>query len=293
MRISTYYGNTQSVDTIDTSYEKYVKLGNEVSSGKRLQNPSDDPAGQTSVLNMSSAKTMLTQYNANIDRAKTDLNSADSALSDIYSIANKAYTMALADSNSDVSQTTRNSDANTLQNYMNQLVSLGNTVGSQGQYLFAGQKTNAKPYTVTAGALTYNGDTNDTQVSAGPNQKVTTTVQASAIISSLYSAMQAMKNHLQTGDVTSLSTTDVSSTTSLRDQITSLRSDVGSRVQMCTTLSDINTRRSDAITAAVSKIQDADTTQVITDYQAAQTTYQAALQVAGQGYKLSLLNYLT
>ena len=77
------------------------------------------------------------------------------------------------------------------------------------------------------------------------------------------------------------------------NQLTTERGYVGTKLQSVATLTDNYSKRITDLTGSVSDIEDVDLSAAIEKYTLAQTAYQAALSVASQGYKLSLLNFIS
>jgi len=292
MRISTAYKFDSLTSAIDHANENMFNAQQQVSTGKTINKPSDNPSGMADVLTMSSIQNAIKQYNTNLQAANGVLTSTDSALSQINTIANSAYTLALSGANSATDQSARNGMATQITNMQQQLVSLANSQGPSGQYIFAGQKNSAAPYAAVAGVLNYSGDLNNIQVEVGPGQTIASTTQVSGTITTMYAQLEQLKNDLTSGNVSALTGVDVGNMQTSQQAITLARGDVGSRMQTVTNLTTQNQNRSDQLTKSISSIQDVDMAKAITNYQLAQTAYQAALSTANQGFSLSLMSYL-
>ena len=75
------------------------KARNEVSSGKKLLKPSDDPASVSSVLKLQAEIKIGEQYTRNIEDGLLWLNMSETTLGNTQGIASRAKDIALAGSN--------------------------------------------------------------------------------------------------------------------------------------------------------------------------------------------------
>lgn len=292
MRVSTFYQYDSFTNAIDQAAQSLSDAQQQVSSGKKLNQPSDDPFATTSVLQMSSLVNGLTQYSKNLTTAKGSLGVSENALSEASSLINQAYTLALSGANASTDQAGLQAMANQIQGIETRLVQLANSQGASGQYVFGGQKNSATPFTVAGGAFTFNGDTNMINVEGGPNTVISSTVDASAAFTTIYSQLETLRNNLLSGNTNALSGTSVTDMQNAQQSLNAIRGDIGSKLQTISDLTSQNSRRSDDFNASISNLRDIDATDAIAKYQSALTAYQAALTVANAGFHLSVMDYL-
>lgn len=292
MRVSTNYIFQSSSTAIQNAQQTEVQLQQEISTGKRINQPSDDPYGLSQALTLTSLKNTLSQYNSNLSYAKQYLSESNTALTGVNSMVGQAYQLAVTAANSTTDQTARQGMVSQITQMQQQLVSLANSQGANGEYIFAGQKTQAAPFTVTNGALVYSGDTNNINVAVGPNQSMTVNTQAGTMLSNLYSQLETFKNDLSSGNVSAISDVDIANLQSSQTAVLQAQGTIGGNLQQVTTLTNANSLRTTDLTSQISNITDANIAQVATQYQSAQTVYQAAITMAGQISSLSLASYL-
>src|SRR5581483_11388217 len=84
---------------VDTSSSNYQNLANELSTGKQLNEPSDDPAGAAQVLDLNSALANISQYKTNADYASSFLSLGDSTLNSVDNLMTQARQIALSAAN--------------------------------------------------------------------------------------------------------------------------------------------------------------------------------------------------
>jgi flagellar hook-associated protein 3 FlgL len=156
----------------------------QVSTGLRVNQPSDDPTAAAAMVQNTIATGDLDQYTQNVGTSLSTVQSADSVLSSVVT----SLTSALAAGTEGANGTNNASDlqdlANKVQGILNSVVSAANTSIS-GAYLFGGTST-ATPYTADAASptgYTYNGNTDTNSVAIGDQTSVQINLPGSQIFS--------------------------------------------------------------------------------------------------------------
>jgi len=139
--------------------ENLYKAHKVVATGKRITGLSDDPVGLTQVLNIKSTLSNIAQLGRNIDLGKSWLIASESALSHVQNMISEARALCVQMATETMGAAQRTSAAETVQNMLEEIVSLANTEVS-GRYIFAGSETNTTPFTLADNDVTYNGDDN-------------------------------------------------------------------------------------------------------------------------------------
>src|SRR5262249_7066360 len=134
---------------LNRTQAEMARLQSMISSGQRIQVPSDDPAGAALVLTIASRQAASTQFQRNLDAVTATLSSTDGALKSIVDDLTRAKERAVQGANDTNAATARQSLGNEVDQLLEGLVALGNSRGPDGGALFGGQETKADPYTVT------------------------------------------------------------------------------------------------------------------------------------------------
>jgi len=130
---------------MDQSSEKMYKLNNEISSGKRINSPSDDPLGLSTVLAYRSELSANTQYQSNISYANGWVSQMDSSLENVQDLLDNASQIAVQESSSTATADTRASAANALEQIRAEILSIANQTYNN-KYVFGGTMTQNEPY---------------------------------------------------------------------------------------------------------------------------------------------------
>lgn len=165
MRLSTTMIYDQQMRGISDSQASWLKVGEQLSSGKRVVNPSDDPVAAARAVVLSQAQAQTSQYKTARTFATNSISQEETNLQQVTSVIQQAQTIVVAAANGTLSDDDRASYATQLQGIRSQLLNLANSTDGNGRYIFAGYKTDSAPFTedATTGDITYTGG--DTAIS--------------------------------------------------------------------------------------------------------------------------------
>lgn len=159
MRVSTNMLYDLGVGTINQQYSDLLKLQQQLSTGRRVLTPSDDPIASARALNVSQAQSVNAQYMTNGEYATSALELQESVLSQFTELLHDVRTLTINAGDASLTEANLKSLATELQSRYDELLGLANTTDGNGQYLFSGYKGSVQPFTISAsGAVTYNGD---------------------------------------------------------------------------------------------------------------------------------------
>ena len=159
IRISTSQTFRQGTNSILENQARVNQTQQQLSNGTRISQPSDDPIGSAVMMDLQKQIDNAKQYVANGQAAETRLKTQEGTLANTTDILQRIRDLALSASNSTMNQTDRETIALEMEQRLDELVGLGNTQLSSGDYLYSGFKTNVKPFTKDgSGSIAYNGD---------------------------------------------------------------------------------------------------------------------------------------
>ena len=146
----------------------------EISSGRSVNQPSDNPTAAALLVENNDQATFNRGYLQSIGTVQGQLSTADSTLSSVVTALQRAVSLGVEGANGTLSDGDRASIANELQGIQSQLVSLSNA-SYEGRYVFAGTNTNTPPFVVdntVPSGVRYVGNTDVNQVSIGNGNKL-------------------------------------------------------------------------------------------------------------------------
>jgi flagellar hook-associated protein 3 FlgL len=134
----------QQTSAITDQESLYQLIGNQLSTGKQLQDPSDDPARIAQDLTLHSAIDATNQQSTNVQSAVSELTTTDSALSSLTSVLQSARQLAIQGSTDNLTDQQRTAIGNQIDQLLQQSIAVGNT-SYAGRYIFAGTTKTVNP----------------------------------------------------------------------------------------------------------------------------------------------------
>ena len=158
IRVSTANLYLESLQGINADQSAVLNSVGQLSSGKQLNSPADNPVGAAQASMLQSDLTQLGQYSTNQGQATQMLNSASSTLTQFMNVVQTTRTTLVQAGNGSLSDADRSALAAQLQQGLNQLVGLANTSDTQGGFLFGGSVTSTPPFVQNGNNVSYVGD---------------------------------------------------------------------------------------------------------------------------------------
>jgi flagellar hook-associated protein 3 FlgL len=146
MAIGTSLNFTNSCDMVLAQQEAIARLAMQQSSGKRMLNPSDDPLGAASSINLRQAAAMNDTFATNRARALDSLGAEENTLQATITAMQSALERVVYAGNGSVTDTDRRSIALDLQSVRDALMGHANARDGNGTYLFSGYDGGVKPF---------------------------------------------------------------------------------------------------------------------------------------------------
>lgn len=149
MRISTNQIFDAGSSSILNSQGNLYKLQNQLSSGRRVQTPQDDPVAASQALVVTQSKEVNAQYIDNQGAAKSQLGLVDSQLATLVSVLQNIRTTVVGAGNTGTySQSDRETMATEIESRLSEIIGIANSDNGVGEYLFSGYKGNVTPFAV-------------------------------------------------------------------------------------------------------------------------------------------------
>ena len=150
MRISTNSLFDQQTIAIDNQMFTQSHLGSELSSGKKVNQPSDDPTQISQDLQLHSLIDNTQTSNQNVQTASDELTQVDATLGELTSAIQSARQLTIRAASDVITPTDKAGIANQVEEILQQLVGLANTQFG-GKYLFGGTNITSAPPVQTSG----------------------------------------------------------------------------------------------------------------------------------------------
>ncbi len=228
MRIDPNFvqGLVSAVNQTQANEQKYT---NEISTGVSVNSLSDNPAAASQDFLL---RTEISANDSFIQSANTltsQMQVADTALGSVVTQVTSAISLATEGANGTLNASNLQSIANQISGIRDEVVSLANS-SYQGQYLFAGSKSQTQPFALGTGtppAVIYSGDTTLSYTMTPNGQQIQMNLPGSSLFGSgstgVIAALNNLINDFNTGASSATVTTDIASLTSGMSTVTQQR----------------------------------------------------------------------
>lgn len=289
-RITQSSMGKQVVDNLTSSLTRLQKIQDQLSSGKRIGRPSDEPAGAVLSLRLRSSLDRNAQYARNLTDGKGWLDLADSSIQSASNQLTRARDL-LVQGISSGSSSSRNALSGEVVQIRNGLVQVANT-RFQDRPIFAGTAGTATAYDASGA---YVGDSGSIERNVAPGITVRVNADASAVFgsgaNSVFTLLGQAATHLAAGDTAALQS-DLAAVDTALGRMNSALSDVGARANRLESLQSQNQSDEVNLKSTLSETEDVDITKTIMDLQLQQNAYQAALGATARVIQPSLIDFL-
>jgi flagellar hook-associated protein 3 FlgL len=290
MRVTSGMSQRHVLADLRRVQERLANAQSQVSSGKRIEKPSDDPLGAERAMRLNDQLESTSAYRTAVDESRSWLDATDSALDSLNQIVQHVRELTLQAANGSTSDAGRQAIKQQIDQLTEEAKSTLNSA-YDGRYIFSGTKTDTPPYSAATGDA-YQGDASPVVRQIGPGVSVQVNVTGDDVLSGLLPALRTLSSHLASNDIAALGTSDLKAIDAGFDNLSAKRGVIGAitnRVDAAGTRLDDT---ADITTAFLSKTEDADLPQALTDLSAQQTALQAALRGGATLIQQSLMDFL-
>ena len=159
MPISTRLFNDQAITRFNRITSDIQQTQDKVATGKKVLKASDDPVAAATISFVRDQKVMLDRFATNIDRAQTRLTLTENVVAESVNLLTRAYELGIQAKNDTLTAVDRRAISFEISQIRESMMSLANSKDANGNYLFAGYRTNIQPFVSNeAGEVTFAGD---------------------------------------------------------------------------------------------------------------------------------------
>jgi flagellar hook-associated protein 3 FlgL len=185
IRISTSTIFDTNVSAMNQQQASLLHTQMEVSSGKRIMTPADDPAGAAQAIEVTQSDATNTQFATNRNAATASLSLSEGVLQSVTTLIQNVQTTAVSAGNGSLNNSDRQTMATNLQQQLDQLIGLANSKDGSGNYLFAGSQGNTQPFVMTASGVQYQGDTGQHLIQVASSRQMVVNANGSDLFMSV------------------------------------------------------------------------------------------------------------
>lgn len=291
MRVTDGSANLNSLTGMQNAASRLAAVQAQLSSGRLIQRPSDNPAGTGQALALRGDIKRTNQYATNSSDALAWMSTADTAYTSIVNLTQKARTLVVQGLNTGgTSPQSEDALADQIDSLRDSLISLANTQYN-GRPVFGGTTSGSAAYDASG---SYVGDTGAVARTVAPGSTVQINQTGPQIFGApgndLFSVLSSISAALRSNPAalgSSLNSLDAAI-----DRIGGAQATEGAAYQRVQTAQSTQSRNLVTLQSQLSDLQDIDVAEMAVQVSTANVTYQAALQTTANVRQTSLLDFL-
>ena len=297
MRIPTNSFSGTLASQLQSLTARQASLQNQIATGQRIANPSDDPAAIARVLRLQGEKREIQQFARNNDRAMNVSQSSFSAIEQLKRLSDRSGEIAVLGTGVTAVAAFSAYAAETDQ-MIEQAVQTANTKYA-GEHLFGGTKSDVPPFTATrdvTGKITsiaYTGAASGAEIRISEGAKLSpfTSGTENQKLADFMNGLVGLRDALSSGSSATVVATRAGLDSSENDFLVTM-SGIGAKQTRLESDRAQNEARFNELEKLTASDTDADLPTTVVKLTQAQTAYQAALQSGSKILSMSLLDYI-
>ena len=159
-RTSSAQSITRLLYQVNTDQSAIQKLQTQLSTGRRIERPSEDPAAAIRALGVQRSLEFKGQVVNNLKSANTLLGASESILSQAQDLLNQVRGVAVESAGNTLSSAELDANANQIREALKQLIDIGNSK-FRDQYVFAGSDVSQAPLQIVGNTVRFQGTDNE------------------------------------------------------------------------------------------------------------------------------------
>jgi len=268
----------------------------ELSTGKKVNQPSDDPEAVAGLIVNNAQTSRVNAYLSNISTTQGSLQEADSTLNTVVTALTQAISLGTEGANGTLNQTDRDSVAQEVNGIQQQILESANQ-SFEGNYLFAGTAVNTAPFvanSASSSGVSYVGNSGVNSVQIGDGQTVPANLPGNQLFtasgSDVFQALTDLSSALSSGSNIPAAESEVQNAF---NYINAQRSFYGTTLDRLNSATSFLNQENTQLAQEQNNLVGADMATAATELSQADVALNAAMAAGGKISQTSLLNYLT
>ncbi|WP_321474278.1 flagellin [uncultured Paludibaculum sp.] len=299
------------ISSIDGSTDLYLarlrqissrleRAESEVSGGKRVVSPSDDPNVVSNLLQVRADMARLKQVSTNLDRVRSEVDSAEGAMQNAIKTFDEVRTLGLAATGTEQTTESRAELAEQIGTLLERMAGLANSQVA-GRYIFSGDSDQGPAYGIDLQQnppwTSYQGTGSSRRVTHPGGGTMAVAVDAQTIFENpdpeknVFQAMENLRQALIADDNATIQAA-LAPLAGVSDHLNSMLSFYGHAQNCLEDAANTSSKEQVRLKLDQSSLEDADGTQAILEMTQLKYNQQAALEVHAKMAKTSLFDYM-
>ncbi|SDM20971.1 flagellar hook-associated protein FlgL [Sediminibacillus halophilus] len=288
MRVTQGMLSNNMLRNLSNSYDSLGKYMDQLSTGKKINRPSDDPVVAMKGMNYRTQVTEIEQYQRNTSEVHNWMDNSDSALDQATQALQRLRELAVQGSNGTYEEGQRENIAQEVDQLRDHLADIANTKVN-GKYIFNGTKTDTPP--VIDGVVQEGGG--DVVVEVASGTKLKANIDAGEVFSSdLFDDIQAFSDALRSDIPDGELDANIASLDNHIDNVVNERADLGARMNRLDLIEDRLSSQEVTANKMMSDNEDIDLEKVIMKLTTQESVHRAALSAGSRIIQPTLTDFL-
>lgn len=292
--------NRQTLLDLSRTKEQLALTQRELSTGKRINTPTDDPTGAAAVVDFKHSIGANNQYMKQIDGALSFLQGAESALGSITNDLTRILEIgqqALSGTNAGIP---RSNLAKEVDGLRSNFITLANTQ-EQGKYIFSGTTTLTVPFSgPAAGPIVYAGNAGLITLDVAASTSVDTNIPGDALFfgpggqgsaTDLFQQVTDLRDGMVSNNTAQIQAA-YTNIQALMSRLTSVQTDLGGRQASILSLKEDLATYNLTLQGIQNTVEDTDYPDAITRFSGGQTAQQVTLSSLAKVGKTNLFDFI-
>ncbi|MBE3582037.1 MAG: flagellar hook-associated protein FlgL [Thermoanaerobacteraceae bacterium] len=303
MRVTNRMLINNVLTNINNNLQNMSKIQKQMSSGKKVSRPSDDPIVVARVLSFKTALAQQDQYDKNMADARGWLDASESAVNMATATLQRARELAVYGANGTMPEASMQALAAEVDQLIDELVQTANT-SYGGRFLFGGTITTSAPFkrekdpVSGEDSVSYNGNTGSLDWEVAQGVTITVNENGKKVFmeavngsQSIFELLFDLKDHLEKSEHSEVGNT-IAEFDQAIDHLLNIRATLGAKSKRLEMAQERLFVAKIGLTETMSKLEDIDLAETVMYYKNAENVYQAALATAAMVLQPSLVHYL-
>lgn len=291
IRVTQSMLTNNMLSNMSKSYEQMGKYQEQLSTGKKISRPSDDPVVAMKGMNYRTQLTEIEQFQRNIGEVHNWMENSDAALDKTTKALQRLRELAVQASNGTYETGQRENIAEEVKQLKDHLKDLANTKVNN-KYIFNGKNTTEPPVSVneTDGSLVKNFNTESVNIEVSKATKLNVNVDGNEVFGKdLFSDIDQFVSNLSSGEDLDDSITAIDNNI---NNVVNTRADLGARMNRVELVEDRLSSQEVMANRILSDNEDAELEKVITKLKTQESIHRAALSIGARIIQPTLMDFL-
>lgn len=278
----------------------YFRLQQQLSTGLRVNAPSDDPIAARRAVSGRNAIARNEQFIDNIVNVRPYVTETDTAIQSMLQFIGRAHELTLQGASGTLNPDERALIAEEVNELLEGVFSTGNHI-TNGRHIFAGTRTDAPAFTATRNAageidsVTYAGNDAVIRTPISESQSIVSNETGADVFQAnqdVFELLRNIRDDLRGNDTDALRNLRIDELETARDQMLQSLSRIGATENRFNRVEEEYADFNIVLEQTISDSIDADFSEVLIELNARNNSIQAALSAASRVLETSLLNFV-